>query len=152
MASVQVGDVTAYIRIRGRASDLEVTFDSDPELPQDEVLAQIVFGRSLTDLSPTQIARLASIAAELTGGSSPGLVDGIRAGTGLDDLDVTTDANGNAAVQAGKYISDEIYLGVQAGQESKVTINIDITDEITARGSAGTDGNSEIGIFYEKDY
>ena len=152
VARVQADDVTAFIRLRGRVSDLEVTFDSQPELPEDEVLAQVVFGRSVTDLSPAQIARLASIAAELTGGSSPGLVDGIRAGTGLDDLDVTTDASGNAAVQAGKYISDNVYLGVTAGRESEATINLDITDDITARGSVGTSGNSQIGIFFEKDY
>ena len=144
--------VDAIITIEGRASDLEVSFSSVPELPEDEVLAQVIFGRSVGELSPVQIARLASIAAELTGGNSPGLVDQLRSGTGLDDLDVVTDSDGNAAVQAGKYLTDKVYLGVQAGSETKATINLDITDSITARGSVGTDGNSSIGIFLERDY
>ena len=151
-ATVNADEVTAFIIIRGRASDLEITFESDPPLPEDEVLAQIIFGRALSDLGPGQIARLVAIAAELTGGNSPGLVDRIRAGTGLDDLDVVTTESGGTAVQAGKYISDNVYLGVQAGEESEATINLDITDSLTAKGSVGTDGESEIGIFFKRDY
>lgn len=146
------GDVTSYITIAGRTSDIQVSFTSDPELPEDEVLAQIIFGKSLTDLSPTQIARLASIAVELTGGSSPGLVDGLRGGLGLDDLDIVEDSDGNAAVKAGKYINDNVYLGVQTGQETEATINLDITDSLTARGSVDSNGDTALGIFFERDY
>ena len=151
-AEVQADGVLAFIIIRGRANDLKITFESQPALPEDEVLAQIVFGRALTDLSPAQIARLASIAAELTGGNSPGLVDRIRAGTGLDDLDVVTTASGDTAVRGGRYISDNVYVGVQAGKETEATINLDITRNLTAKGSVGTSGESEIGIFFKKDY
>jgi len=152
VARTRSDTVEAIITIEGRASDLDVSFSAVPELPEDEVLAQVIFGRSVGELSAVQIARLASIAAELTGGNSPGLVDQLRSGTGLDDLDVTTDSDGNAAVQAGKYLTDKVYLGVQAGSETKATINLDITDNITARGAVGTDGDSSIGIFLEKDY
>ena len=146
------GDVTSYITISGRTSDIQVSFTSDPELPEDEVLALIIFGKSLTELSPTQIARLASIAVELTGGNSPGLVDGLRGGLGLDDLDIVQDSDGNAAVKAGKYINDNVYLGVQAGQETEATINLDITESLTARGSVDTNGDTALGIFFERDY
>ncbi|EFL89578.1 translocation/assembly module TamB domain-containing protein [Ahrensia sp. R2A130] len=152
VAQTSTDDVTAFITLSGRVSDLDVTFTSDPELPQDEVLARIIFGRGLADLSPVQIVRLASIAAELTGGNSPGLVDGIRSGTGLDDLDVVQDEDGNAAVKAGKYVSDNVYLGVEAGQNSKATINLDITKDVTARGSVAADGETSLGIFLERDY
>lgn len=152
VARTRSDTVDAIITLEGRASDLDVSFSSIPELPEDEVLAQIIFGRSVGELSPVQIARLASIAAELTGGNRPGLIDGLRSGTGLDDLDVVTDSEGNTAVKAGKYLSDKVYLGVEAGSETKATINLDITDNITARGGVTTEGESSIGIFLEKDY
>ena len=152
IAQTTTEDVTAFITLSGRVSDLDVTFTSDPELPQDEVLARIIFGRGLSDLSPVQIVRLASIAAELTGGNSPGLVDGIRAGSGLDDLDVVQDDDGNAAVRAGKYVSDNVYLGVEAGRNSKATINLDINEDVTARGSVAADGETSLGVFFERDY
>jgi translocation and assembly module TamB len=152
VARTRSGEVTAIIRITGRVSDLDVAFSSEPSSPDDEVLAQVIFGRSVGELSPFQIAQLAAAAAELTGGAAPGLVSGLRAGTGLDDLDVVADGDGNAAVRAGKYIADNVYLGVEAGSESRATINLDITDDLTARGAVGTEGDSEIGIFYERDY
>ncbi len=152
LASTDTGDVIASIRLQGTASNLQVSFSSSPELPEDEVLAQIIFGRNLTDLSPAQVVRLASIASELTGGNSPSLIDSLRSSTGLDDVDVVQDDDGNAAVKAGKYISDNVYLGVQAGKETEATINLDITDSLTATGSVDTEGNSKLGIFFEKDY
>ena len=151
-ATTTVDGVEASVILSGRASDLQVTFESNPELPPDEVLALIIFGRSLTDLSPAQIARLVAIAQELTGGGGPGVVERLRRGTGLDDLDVVSDAEGNTAVRAGKYVSDNVYLGVQAGRETEATINLDITRSLTARGTVGSDGNSKLGIFFEKDY
>ena len=45
------------------------------------------------------------------------LLGNLRAATGLDDLDVVTDSEGNAAVRAGRYISDNVYLGVEAGAQ-----------------------------------
>lgn len=152
LALVETQDVDAFIRIEGRLDDIEVTFTSSPSLPQDEVLSEIIFGRGVGELSPIQIARLASIALELTGGNSPGLVGGLRDGLGLDDIDIVSDGNGNTAVRAGKYINENVYLGVEAGQETEATINLDITDDLTAKGSVSSDGNTGIGIFFEKDY
>ncbi|WP_306261268.1 translocation/assembly module TamB domain-containing protein [Pararhizobium sp. IMCC21322] len=152
LARVETEDVDAFIRIQGRLDDIEVTFTSSPSLPQDEVLSQIIFGRGVGELSPLQVARLASIALELTGGNSPGLVGSLRDGLGLDDIDIVSDSSGNTAVRVGKYINDNVYLGVEAGQETEATINLDITDDLTAKGSVSSDGNTGIGIFFEKDY
>lgn len=152
VATTQSGDVTASIILSGRVSDLNVSFSSSPELPEDEVLAAIIFDRNIGELTATQIARLAAIAIELTGGKSPGLVDGLRDGLGFDDLDIVQDSDGNAAVKAGKYISDNVYLGVQAGQKTEATINLDITESLTARGAVDSNGDTSLGVFFERDY
>jgi translocation and assembly module TamB len=146
--------IVAFVTVSGRLSDLSVDFSSSPSLPQDEVLARLLFNRSMGELSPLQLARLAGAAAELAGGGGNSLVDSLRQQAGLDDLDFVTDEEGNVAVQAGRYIQDNIYLGVTAGADgnSRVNINLDITDDVKARASAGADGNSSVGIFYESDY
>jgi len=33
-----------------------------------------------------------------------------------------------------------------------VSINLDLTKNLTAKGTVGSDGNTGIGIFFEKDY
>ena len=66
-ASSQSGTTTVTVKVTGPADAPEFEFTSSPELPQDEVLAQLVFGRSMSSLSPLQIAQLAEAAGQLTG-------------------------------------------------------------------------------------
>jgi translocation and assembly module TamB len=154
VARSQSGDVTVIITVTGRVSALDISFSSLPALPEDEVLARLIFNRGLNELSALQIAQLAAAAAELAGGSNTSLLGNLRNATGLDDLDVVTDSKGNAAVRAGRYIADNVYLGVEAGAggTTRGSINLDITDELKARGSLGSDGDSSLGIFFERDY
>lgn len=155
VARTQGNDITVIVTVSGRASAPEVTFSSDPMLPQDEVLARLIFDRGVGELSPLQLAQLAAAAAELAGGGSGSgsLLGSLRAAAGLDDLDIVTDSEGNVGVRAGAYIDDNIYLGVEAGAgESRVTIDLDITDQLRARGTTSTTGNSGVGLFYEQDY
>ncbi|MCD7058608.1 translocation/assembly module TamB domain-containing protein [Pelagibacterium xiamenense] len=153
VASAGADDLTVFITVTGRASSPEIEFSSQPALPQDEVLAQLIFRRSVGELSPLQLAQLAATAAELAGGGGGNsLLDSLRTAAGLDDLDIVTDAEGNASVRAGTYLDDNIYLGVEAGAENRVSINIDITQALTARGSTSASGESEVGVFYETDY
>jgi translocation and assembly module TamB len=61
--------LTAVVRIEGTAARPEITLSSMPVLPQDEVLSQVLFGRSASQLSPLEAAQLASaVTALATGG------------------------------------------------------------------------------------
>lgn len=154
VARSEGNEITAIVTVTGTVDNLDIKFSSTPELPQDEVLAQLIFKRSIGELSAFQIAQLAAAAAELAGGSNNSLMNKLRAGTGLDDLDVVTDDKGQTAVRAGRYIRDNIYLGVEAGSggSTKGTVNLDITRNLKAKGALGAEGDSSGGIFYEKDY
>ena len=144
------------IIVEGPADDIEVRFESSPELPQDEILAQLLFGRDLSSISPLQAVQLASAVATLagTGGANGGVVGNLREGLDLDDLDFVTSEDGTAAVRAGKYISDNVYTDVTVGANgaSEININIDIDRNFTARGSVGSDGETSVGVFFERDY
>lgn len=144
---------TINIVVEGPAGEPEVTFESTPELPQDEVLSQLIFGRDLDSISPLQAVQLASAISTLAGRGG-GAIDRLRENIGLDDFDVTTDEEGATAVRAGKYISDNVYTDVTVTSEggTEVNLNLDITNEITAKGSVDQDGETSIGIFFERDY
>ncbi|WP_090209511.1 translocation/assembly module TamB domain-containing protein [Yoonia litorea] len=141
------------IIVEGPAGSPEVRFVSVPELPQDEVLAQLIFGRDLESISALQAVQLASAISTLAGRGG-GTLDRFRAGLGLDDFDVTTDEEGNAAVRAGAYLSDNVYTDVTVTSEgeTEINLNLDITNEITAKGSVDQDGETSVGIFFERDY
>ena len=105
-------DLSARIRLTGTARDPEIAFSSDPALPEDEILPQILFGRSVEDLSALEAAQLAASLASLSGRASLDLVDAARAAAGLDRFNVRQDAAGGFLVAGGVYLTREVYVEV----------------------------------------
>jgi translocation and assembly module TamB len=153
IATNESDDVTTSVVITGRADEPEISFQSMPDLPQEEVLARLLFDSGLQNISALQAAQLASAVATLAGKGGEGIVGRLRKNFGLDDLDLASDAEGNLTLKAGKYISKRVYTEVEVDQQgrSKISLNLDMKNA-TARGSVGADGQAGIGIFVEKDY
>ena len=154
-ATSQTSDAAVTITVRGPANAPEIAFTSAPELPQDEVLARFLFDKSMSELSPTQIAQLGASVLTLTGGSGEGPLGSLRQSLGLDAIDVETGGDGGPSLAVGKYLSDNIYLGVKQGSgadSSRVTVDIDITKSLKLRGEVGADGESKAGIFFEREF
>ncbi|OQM77303.1 translocation/assembly module TamB domain-containing protein [Manganibacter manganicus] len=155
-AESKTSDATVTVTVSGEATDPKFSFSSVPALPEDEVLAQLIFGRSMSKLSPLQIAQLASAAAQLAGvGGSTSLLQNLRSAIGVDDLDVTTDEQGGTAVSAGKYLNDRTYVTIQKGDKpgsGKAAIDLNLGRGLKLRGEATDAGEAKGGIFYEKEY
>ncbi|WP_193142074.1 MULTISPECIES: translocation/assembly module TamB domain-containing protein [unclassified Meridianimarinicoccus] len=153
IATSDNGDINAKIQIVGPASDPELSFTSEPELPEDEVLAQLFFGKPVQDLTPLELAQLIGAINTLTGGSG-GVFGRIRDGIGVDDLNVSTDEEGRTEVTAGKYLTDKIYTDVTVGSDgnTELELNYEINDKLTARGGFDRKGNTALGFRFELDY
>ena len=153
-ASTESDGITSTVAVEGPADDPVVRFTSSPELPQEEVLARLLFGRGLDKISALQAAQLANAVAVLAGRGGVGLVGNLRRSFGLDDLDVTTDENGSAALKAGKYISENVYTEIEVDQEgkSRINLNLDLREGVTVKGRLGADGQTGIGVYLERDY
>lgn len=153
-ASTENAGITTTVTVQGPADDPEVVFSSSPELPQEEVLSQLLFGRGLDQISAFQALQLANAVATLAGRGGEGLVSRLRRGFGLDNLDIVANEEGSAALRAGKYLSENIYSEVEVGQagEAKLNLNLDLREGVTVKGRVGADGDTGIGIFLERDY
>lgn len=153
-ATTETEDTEIAVEVLGRADRPDIRFTSSPELPQEEVLARLIFGRGLETLSPLQAARLAIAVRTLAGQGGEGIVGRIRGSAGLADLDVTTNEDGNAAVRAGAYLGENIYsdVTIDSAGETQLNLNLDVTPSLTVRGGVNNDGSSSIGIFFERDY
>lgn len=153
-ASNESDGVTSFVRIDGPATAPVVTFTSSPPLPEEEVLSNLLFGRGIQNLSVLQAAQLANAVATLAGRGGVGIVGRLRQGFGLDDLDVQTGAEGGATVRAGKYLSENVYTGLEVDDQgqSQINLNLDLTDSVTVRARTGSSGDTGLGIFFERDY
>ncbi|MBM3603994.1 MAG: DUF490 domain-containing protein [Alphaproteobacteria bacterium] len=154
VAETERDGITTRIIIDGDVRDPEITFQSSPDLPQEEVLSQLLFGRGLDSISPLQAAQLANAIAVLAGRGGEGIISNLRESAGLDDLDLTTDDDGNVELRAGRYLSENVYSDVSVGEggRSTINLNLDITQSLRARGSVASDGSSSLGLFFERDY
>jgi translocation and assembly module TamB len=161
------GTTTATLNIAGTVSSPKITLSSTPTLPQDEIVSQLLFGRSASSLSPFELAEIASAVAQLTGVTSGGLnpLGKIRKGLGLDQLAVGTGATGQPTLEAGRYVAPGVYVGVEQGTtagSTKAKVQVDLTKRLKLEGTVGTssssatgaagEGGSSVGISYQLEY
>ncbi|NVK47370.1 MAG: translocation/assembly module TamB domain-containing protein [Rhodobacteraceae bacterium] len=153
VAETETDTMTVRLITEGPLSSPELTLSSSPALPDDEILAQLLFGKDLSQMSALQAAQMADAVATLTGGGS-GLVGSIRDSFGLDDLDLQTSEEGSSALKLGKYISDSLYTDVTIDNAGKSVINLnyDATRNVTVKGSVSSEGDTGLGVFFERDY
>jgi len=146
--------LTVTVRIRGTAARPEITLVSSPSLPNDEVLAEVLFGRSASQLSPVEAAQLASALSALAGGGGFDVIGNLRSFAGLDRLAFGGDQQSGVTVSGGKYLTDDIYLeltgggreGPSAQVEWRIRKNLSILSRL-----AGQAGN-RLAIRWRKDY
>ena len=162
-ASATASSVTAQVNVTGTARKPKIALSSTPVLPQDEILARVLFGSNVGSLTPSQGLQLAAAAAQLAQGG-PGIMDRVRGAVGLDRLDLSSGgANPNGTqgtakgttVSGGKYIANGVFVGVAQGvgaNSSQATVEVEITPNISVNSTFGTATGSGFGAKYSIDY
>ncbi len=143
VASTASDGTTSTLTVGGTASAPTITLSSVPELPQDEILARLLFRTGSGSLSPFQLAAVAAGLAQLSGGGGalPNPLEAVRSALGLDQLGVGSGANGRATLRAGRYISPRLYVGAEQGtgqQSTQATVTYDLTKRLQVHATAGT--------------
>ncbi|HEX8447082.1 MAG TPA: translocation/assembly module TamB domain-containing protein [Sphingomonas sp.] len=158
-ATTTVEGVTAIINIGGSALNPQVTFTSTPALAQDEVLSRLLFGSSVTSLSPTQAIQLAAALNSLRGSGGGGLnpLGKLRSATGIDRLRILgadKTAGRGTALAAGQYISNDIYVEVitDARGFTATQLQIALSKSLSILSSTGSFGGSNVSLRYSKNY
>lgn len=154
-ASARTDRAIITIDVTGRADAPNVTVSSVPDLPQEEALAVLIFGRSIGELSPLQVAQMAGSVAMLSGGSGGGLFDGLTDLIGSTNIETVRTETGSTAVSIGRQINDRLSVGIKQDIDTgkrEVEIDLEITRQLKLRGSVGDDRSTSTGIFFEKEY
>ncbi|HVY13750.1 MAG TPA: translocation/assembly module TamB domain-containing protein [Rhodopila sp.] len=167
VASSTTATITATLTVSGSAKNPKITLSSTPDMPQDEILAQLLFGTSTSKLSPFQLAEIASALASLSGASGGfDPLNSVRNTLGLDRLSVGSGSSGNPTVEAGRYVARGVYVGAKQGTSGggpQATVQVDLakglkleatagSGQSTATGAGqGTDAAS-VGVTYQFEY
>ena len=159
-AVYEVPNLTAEIALLGPISEPSLSLSSRPELPDDEILARVMFGTTADSLSAIEAAQLAAAVASLTGGGGGfDVVGGIRKALTLERLEIGTkgDEGNSPLIRGGKYLTDNIYVevGTASGDDddgAAAAIDIELTKNLTVGTEATTSGNQSIRVRWNWDY
>ena len=163
-ADSTAGGVVATLGITGYASRPVIKLTSVPDLPQDEVLAVLLFKRSAKELGPFQLASIAAAVADLTGvgGGVGNPLERVRRGLGLDRLSIGggsgsgTGAGSAPSLEAGRYVGNGVYVGAKQGTtggQTQATVQIDVTKGLKVETDVGTgQGGNQVGLTYQFEY
>ena len=159
VASTTVENVTATVTIGGTGQHPQITFSSTPALAQDEVLARLLFGASVTSLSPTQAIQLAAALNSLRGSGGGGFspLGKLRGATGISRLRVLgadKTAGRGTSLAAGQYISNNIYVEIITDARGFTATQLEVSLSKTLRVLSQTSsfGGSNVTVRYSKDY
>jgi translocation and assembly module TamB len=157
-AQAAVQGLEATVTVMGTGLKPEITFASNPPMPQDELLSRILFGTSITNLSAPEALQLASAVAALqSGNGSLDPINALRRAVGLDRLrivpaDVATGQK--TALGAGKYITRKLYVEVvtDGAGYSATQVEYQVTRWLSVLSTVSTIGRSSASVRVSKDY
>ncbi|HKR87352.1 MAG TPA: translocation/assembly module TamB domain-containing protein [Phenylobacterium sp.] len=148
--------LTAVVKITGTAAKPELTFTSTPSLPSDEVLSQVLFGTSASQLSPLEAAQLAAAVSALASGGGLDVIGNLRAFAGLDRLSLGggDSASGGVTVSGGKYITEKIYLEVSGGGREGPSAQVEwrVKRQLSILSRFGGQNGAKLAIRWRRDY
>jgi len=143
--------LTATIRVTGTAARPAIALTSTPALPQDEILSQVLFGRSASQLSAFEAAQLAASVAALAGGGGFDVIGNLRELAGLDRLSFGGEAS-SLTVAGGRYITDNVYLEIIGGGENGGAVNVEwqVRRNLTVSSKFGGQGEASLSIRWRR--
>lgn len=157
-ASGEAGDVTVNINVSGTGENPDIAFSSTPSLPQDEVMARILFGNSIGELTPIQAVQLAASLNSLRGGSG-GLnpLGVLQSASGIDRLRILgadEDTGRGTSLAVGQYISNDVYVEIITDTRgfTATQIEISLSKALSVLSQVGSFGGSNVNVQYRKDY
>jgi translocation and assembly module TamB len=159
--------ITAIIQIQGTAAKPKVILTSIPVLPSDEVLSEVLFGRSAAQLSPVEAAQLAAAVTSLATGGGFDVMGGLRNFAKLDRLalgggDTPSALNPigsryvetGVTVSGGKYIGNRVYLELTGGGRLGPSAQVEVkaTRAFSVISQLGGEQGAKLAVRWRLDY
>jgi translocation and assembly module TamB len=157
LAETEKDGLNVTVKVQGSSSQPEISFASNPGLPEEEILARLLFGGSVTELSATDVLQLGSALASLRGGGGMDPINRLRTAIGLDRLRLVSadPALGRStAIALGKNIGRRFYVEIITDGRgySATQAEFRITSWLSILGSISTIGRESLVVKASRDY
>jgi translocation and assembly module TamB len=156
-AETDVDDLSVVVTVTGSSSQPLIEFSSNPALPEEELLARLLFGDSITNLSATDALQLGAAIASLRGGGGMDPINRLRTSIGLDRLRIIPAdpaLDRGTAIALGKNFGRRFYVElITDGRGYNATeVEFRITGWLSLLASVNTLGRNSVAAAYSRDY
>jgi translocation and assembly module TamB len=157
VAETDVNSLHVTVTVGGSSSKPDITFASTPAMPEEEILAQLLFGGSISNLTATDALQLGSAVASLRGGAGLDPINKLRRAIGLDELRIVPAdpalGHGTALLFGKRFHKRFIVEIVTDGRGYNATsVEFRITRWLSLLATISTLGRESAGVAYRKDY
>jgi translocation and assembly module TamB len=165
VATTTVNSTVIEVDITGTSRAPKIELTSTPQLPQDEAMALLLFGKPSSGLSPFELLSAAQALSELTGRTPVGgsVIGKVRGGLGLDQLSINSSSSNprnptsgtTTSVEGGRYVSPGVYVGARQGassDSSRGVVEVEVLKHTKLTGDIGADSTGKVGAKMEWDY
>lgn len=144
------------LKLSGTVSRMQGELYSVPELPENEILALLVTGKSFSDVDSQDSDALLSSIANFGLERGQGLTNSIGNKLGLDSLAVSNEGGSldNSALGLGKYITPKLLMQYKVGlfdRQAVLSLNYTLTERLKLEVQSGVNQSVDINYTYEKD-
>lgn len=156
-AETSTTGLTVRVRVTGNAVQPQIDFSSVPSLPEEEILARLLFGGSITTLSATDALQLGAAVASLRGGGGMDPINRLRSAIGLDRLRIVPadpTINRQTGVALGKNIGRRFYVEIITDGRgySATELEFRVTNWLSLLATVSTIGRQSVRVEISKDY
>ena len=156
-AETEANGVDVQVTVSGTVSQTEITFSSDPALPEEEILARLLFGGSITELSATDALQLGAAVASLRGGGGLDPINQLRSAIGLDRLRIVSAdpaLERETGIALGKNIGRRFYIEIITDGRgySATEVEFRVTSWLSLLASVSTIGRESVVAEISRDY
>lgn len=155
--NLRMGSTLVYITLKGSAFSPQLVLSSEPPMAQTDILSTIIFGRPAQSLNAGETRQLSAQALALLGLRGRDQLESVL-GPNLspDVVTVHTETQTGSSLEAGKYISQDIYLryrqnlGPDAGQS--VGLEYRFNPHLSVESQIGTTRDSGVDAVFTWDF
>ncbi|MGA1874414.1 MAG: translocation/assembly module TamB domain-containing protein [bacterium] len=153
----RIRDVEVYILITGTKNKPIVSLQSEPPLPQNEIVSYLVFGRATADLNQRESASLQGEAFALLGRVVATQVLGVLGEKlPVDTIQIRASEEGTSSLEVGKYLTQDVFVsfGKEFGVEGSEQLRVEyyLYSNITLEAEIRSDERSGMDIIWKKDF
>ncbi len=146
-------DVTAGVNVRGKLRNPQLSFFSDPPLPQSQIVSVLVAGGTIESLQKSGTQQVGQARNELLAQGGAIVAQQLGARLGVEDVGLESDTLNQTSLVLGKFLNPRLYVsyGISLSEAlNTVKLRYTLSDHWTFKIEAGENRSADLVFTIER--